>query len=72
MPYELQVILTDEVGFMEIDPVKPDFLIIGAQKCGTTWLWHILDQHPGTDLKNKKEIQYFSSSKNYHKGLKWY
>jgi len=23
--------------------VKPDFLIIGAQKAGTAWLWRMLD-----------------------------
>jgi hypothetical protein len=52
--------------------VKPDFLIIGAQKCGTTWLWEMLRQHPGTDLRNRKEIHFFSSSKNYRKGKEWY
>lgn len=52
--------------------VKPDFLIIGAQKCGTTWLWEMLRQHPGTDLRNRKEIHFFSSSKNYRKGIEWY
>ena len=51
---------------------KPDFLIIGAQKCGTTWLWNMLKQHPGTDLRNPKEIQFFSSSRNYRKGMEWY
>lgn len=51
---------------------KPDFIIIGAQKCGTTWLWDMLKQHPGTDLRNDKEIQFFSSSKNYRKGKDWY
>jgi hypothetical protein len=51
---------------------KPDFLIIGAQKSGTSWLWDILKQHPGTDLNIKKEIFFFSSSKNYRKGLPWY
>lgn len=51
---------------------KPDFLIIGAQKCGTTWLWQVLKQHPGTDLRNDKEIQFFSSSKTYRKGKDWY
>jgi len=55
-----------------VDYIIPDFLIIGAQKCGTTWLWEILKQHPGTDLGNKKEIFYFSSSTNYKKGRDWY
>lgn len=51
---------------------KPDFLIIGAQKSGTTWLWQMIQQHPETDLPEKKEIHYFGGSENYHKGQEWY
>ncbi len=51
---------------------KPDFLIIGAQKSGTTWLWRMLNQHPETDLPKLKEIHYFGSSENYNKGNLWY
>ena len=51
---------------------KPDFLIIGAQKCGTTWLWQMIDQHPQTALPLKKEIHYFGGSENYQKGKQWY
>ncbi len=52
--------------------VKPDFLIIGGQKCGTTWLWDMLKQHPGTDLPIKKEIHFFSTSEYCNKGKEWY
>ena len=39
---------------------KPDFLIIGAQKCGTTSLHSILSQHPQLVPPNtKKELQFF-------------
>jgi len=52
---------------------KPDFLIIGAQKAGTTWLWQMLKQHPDTDLPQTKEIHYFGSSEIFHeKGRNWY
>ena len=51
---------------------KPDFLIIGGQKCGTTWLWNMLHQHPETDLPEKKEIHYFGGIENYRKGIQWY
>ena len=51
---------------------KPDFLIIGAQKSGTTWLWQMIHQHPETDLPKKKEIHYFGGSENYHRGQQWY
>jgi hypothetical protein len=52
--------------------IKPSFLIIGAQKCGTTWLWEMLEQHPGTDLRVVKEIFFFSSSDTYRRGPDWY
>jgi len=37
----------------------PDFLIIGAQKCGTTSLHYYLDQHPDIKGTSPKEIHYF-------------
>ena len=51
---------------------KPDFLIIGAQKAGTTWLWNKLSQHPGTVLPDEKEIHFFGSSELYGRGPEWY
>ena len=49
----------------------PDFFILGAQKSGTTWLWSMLEQHPGTSLP-EKEIHYFGSSELFAKGDDWY
>ena len=37
----------------------PDFLCIGAQKAGTTWLHSILKLHPELWLPQRKEIHYF-------------
>ena len=37
----------------------PDFLCIGAQKSGTTWLYHNLKQHPQVWLPPVKELHYF-------------
>ena len=51
---------------------KPDFLIIGAQRTGTTWLWSLLKQHPGTDLPKTKEIHYFGGVEKYQLGREWY
>jgi len=51
---------------------KPDFIIIGAQKAGTSWLWHMLDQHPDTDLPEQKEIHYFGSVELHRQGKEWY
>ena len=52
--------------------IKPDFLIIGAQKSGTTWLWSMLNEHPETELPIEKEIHYFGGIENYRKGKEWY
>ena len=51
---------------------KPDFLVIGAQKSGTSWIWDKLRQHPGTDLPARKEIHYFGGVENYRQGPDWY
>ena len=37
----------------------PDFLIIGAQKAGTTWLHRNLQAHPRVWMPREKEIHYF-------------
>lgn len=38
----------------------PNFLVIGAAKCGTTSLWHYLRQHPQIFMSSMKEPAYFS------------
>lgn len=49
----------------------PDFLIIGAQRCGTTSLYRYLAQHPAVGpVVITKGAHYFST--NYAKGLDWY
>lgn len=48
----------------------PDFLIIGAQKCGTTSLYEYLTQHPQIVSANQKEVHFFDL--NYKLGLDWY
>ncbi|MDO6760237.1 sulfotransferase domain-containing protein [Tamlana sp. 2_MG-2023] len=49
---------------------KPDFIIIGVQKGGTTSLFNYLSSHPKIKASSKKEIHYFDY--NYGKGLSWY
>ncbi len=51
---------------------KPDFLIIGAPRAGTTWLWRMLKQHPGVDLPAVKEPFFFGAAELYRKGEDWY
>jgi hypothetical protein len=39
----------------------PDFLIIGPQRTGTTWLFYNLRGHPEIFLPGEKELYYFST-----------
>jgi len=50
----------------------PDFLIIGAQKCGTTSLYSYLTQHPRVMAGYKKEVHFFDNPNHFRKGIKWY
>ena len=49
----------------------PNFLIVGASKCGTTALYYYLKQHPEISFPDLKEPKYFSSinEKFPHKGI---
>lgn len=49
---------------------KPDFLIIGAQKSGTTSLFNYLNEHPRIIMTALKEIHFFDL--NFDKGFNWY
>ena len=42
---------------------KPNFLIVGAAKSGTTSLFHYLRQHPAVFMPDFKEPQYLVHSK---------
>lgn len=44
----------------------PDFLIVGPQRTGTTWLHAHLRFHPQVFLAEPKELFFFSSLKNHH------
>lgn len=44
---------------------KIDFLIIGAQKAGTTSLHHYLMQHPDLFLPEAKDLQFFLNAGSY-------
>jgi len=55
----------------------PDFLIVGAQKCGTTSLKHNLNKHrdvyvPEYCVANSNQINFFDYDNEYSKGVDWY
>ncbi len=52
--------------------MKPNFLVIGAGKCGTSSLCYYLSQHPDVFLCEPKEPGFFSETGRYARGLEWY
>jgi len=50
---------------MNKNRLLPDFLGIGAQKSGTTWLYHKLRLHPDFWLPPVKELHYFDRAPKY-------
>lgn len=50
--------------------MKPNFLILGAAKSGTTSLYHYLKQHPQVYMSDPKETRFFEL--DYHKGMEFY
>lgn len=49
----------------------PDFLVIGAQKAGTTWLRELLRTHPDVFMP-PKELHFFDHPENFARGIEWY
>lgn len=50
--------------------VRPDFLVLGAQRCGTSSLYKYLGRHPRIAPSLRKEVGYFTSF--YGRGVSWY
>lgn len=50
----------------------PDFLIIGAMKCGTSTLQAQLARQPGVFMSTPKEPNFFSDDAVFAKGQGWY
>lgn len=50
--------------------VKPNFIGIGAQKCASTWIYRVLQDHPEVLVATPKELDFFSYF--YGRGFQWY
>lgn len=48
----------------------PDFLVIGAKRCGTTSLYHYLGLHPSIKRSTHDHLGFFDD--NFHLGLQFY
>jgi Sulfotransferase domain len=53
-------------------PRRPDFLVIGAMKAGTTSLYQHLRAHPDVFMPATKELHFFPADKNWTRGMAWY
>ena len=51
---------------------KPEFIVIGSMKSGSTTLWKHLDLHPKIFMCRPKEPQFFSRDHVYENGWEWY
>lgn len=49
---------------------KPSFIGLGVQKCASTWIHRILEDHPQVAVSSPKELDFFSY--HYHFGFAWY
>jgi Sulfotransferase domain len=63
-PSDAQVLGEPEMGML------PDFVIIGAQKGGTSLLYRLLIRHPLIESAATKELHFFDN--NFSEGLSWY
>lgn len=50
----------------------PNLLVIGAQKAGTTTIWHALDRHPDVFMSPKRETGFFYHDHLYNGGAPIY
>ena len=52
----------------------PDFIIAGAPRSGTTWLWRLAGLHPAIVMAKpvRPEPKFFLVDDLYAKGLDWY
>ena len=56
-----------------ITRIRPRFLILGAQKAGTTSLYEFLTVHPKiVPNRSWKEVRFFDLPENYRQGMGWY
>ena len=52
--------------------MKPNFIVIGAARSGTTSLFQYLDPHPEVYMSQVKELNFFSNESYWNRGFDWY
>lgn len=51
---------------------EPSFILIGAGKAGTSFVFEMLRHHQEIFWSTPKEVNFFSFDRNYEKGWEWY
>ncbi len=64
--------LTKQQSPSDQDLQSISFLIIGAQKAGTTSLFEYMRRHPDIYMPPEKEIAYFEADLAYRRGFDWF
>lgn len=57
-------------GLQHLTRLKPTFIIIGAQRAGTTSLYNYLCAHPAILPARRKELHFFN--RGFAQGMQWY
>jgi Sulfotransferase domain len=59
---------------MSLKSRRPNFIIGGAPRAGTTWLYHLLDLHPEVQMAKpiKPEPKFFSVDDTFNRGIEYY
>jgi hypothetical protein len=68
--FHLERELAAAKGQRAVAGALPDFVIIGEKKCGTTFFYHLLSQHPFVEPTAKKELHFFDA--HFDLGVEWY
>lgn len=50
----------------------PDFIVLGAPKCGTTSLYEYLKRHPNVYMPTEKEPHYYADDFSFYRKIKTY
>ena len=62
--------MRDTEATVKAGPGDIDFVVVGCQRCGTTWLDAALRDHPRVGLPDKKQSYFFD--RHFANGLDWY
>lgn len=52
--------------------MKPDFIVLGVMKCGTSSVCAYLEDHPEVFMLPNCDPNYFCDDSNFEKGTQWY